>query len=224
MAGPKIRHEGQVPDAMIYMTDGYDFPWRLSDPTLWAVPESGWIRKILIFYFIWGWRFSRPLSFFLSFWISLSLRFELDFSSRLTKIFYRFESWECWFVSSMFMTRIKIFPYSRKFIRSDIKLKQSITGSFQKEALIDQVGYLQERSLDKEQWSYCSFKELPEIASSAILPRIGKESLCLPEPVPVVTTKFSFTLKLFWAWAWWLYGGLKRICFPPNSTKFFNHN
>ena len=38
----KIRHEGQVPDAMIYMTDGYgDFPDECPIPTLWAVPESG---------------------------------------------------------------------------------------------------------------------------------------------------------------------------------------
>jgi len=38
----KIENEGLIPDAMIYMTDGYgDFPEECPVPTLWAVPESG---------------------------------------------------------------------------------------------------------------------------------------------------------------------------------------
>ena len=38
----KIENEGLIPDAMIYMTDGYgDFPEECPVPTLWVVPESG---------------------------------------------------------------------------------------------------------------------------------------------------------------------------------------
>ena len=38
----QIQNEGLIPDAMIYMTDGYgDFPEECPVPTLWAVPESG---------------------------------------------------------------------------------------------------------------------------------------------------------------------------------------
>ena len=38
----KICNEGLVPDAMIYMTDGYgDFPEESLVPTLWVVPDTG---------------------------------------------------------------------------------------------------------------------------------------------------------------------------------------